>query len=274
MSGQISFNRYDYFGILFPGSLVTASLFLFFPEIVLLINSYINSVGGLNYLFIAFFSLIGILMCYIAGLVVTSLGRWLLEDKIIGKKLGYPGDILFKVNDPGQNNVTPSSHKQGTWLKVYKKPYSPDFIESFNKVFSGYFNATLLKDQKDKFSLCFATVKEHCPATLDRLNTFISLYGLNRNLVAAFLILSGVVVAHAIKIFNALPLIWLFLFALLIYVHFKTFLKFFRTYGDEVFRTFFIFASERSDPTSTSTCSASRKNFKARVSGGCYSSRS
>jgi len=245
MPTQISFNRYDYFGILFPGSLVTATIFLLFPEIISGINSYISTASGMVILFSAFFTFIGILMCYIVGLVVTSLGRWILEDIIIGKKIGYPGDILFNVKKQDRDDTSPSSRKKRIWLKVYRKPYSPDFINSFNKIFSEYFDSNLLKDQKDKFSLCFATVKEHCPATLDRLNVFISLYGLNRNLVAAFLILSGLVIAQAIKILNPLPLIWLILFTFLIYVHFKTFLKFFRTYGDEVFRTFFIFASEQ-----------------------------
>lgn len=91
----------------------------------------------------------------------------------------------------------------------------------------------------DKYMLCFTFVKEKCPVALGRLTIFISLYDFARNSAMALLILA------LVFIYNGYILYAEILFVLTL-IFISRYLKFFRIFGDEVFRTFYIFKDQNS----------------------------
>ncbi len=228
---KISFSKYDYFGILMPSVIFLILITLILPyEIYSDISMYLDNFLEFKIIIIVIFSLGIIFLCYVIGLVISGISSWIIEKIIIKKFLKYPSYNLF--------NQTSSK-----WFKSYRASYSQEFILKFNEKFNTYFD-TNFRDDVERFRLCFEVVKEHCPTSFGRLNTFISLYGLHRNLCITFL---SILVLYLIKSCfesNSIFTIIMIISPLISYFNFVNFLKFYRIYADEVFRAFYIYQFE------------------------------
>lgn len=234
---KISFSKYDYFGIIIPGfTLLILILFLFPLEIFIELSNIINLFGGLEFAFIFLIGLAIVIISYLFGIIISGMGYWLIEGKIIENKLKYPSTHLFQTKETTKS-----------LFKNYRSKYSVQFRDHFNEVFINYFEKKNYKET-DKFKLCYHLVKEKSPVAFQRLTTFISLYGLYRNLTITFIIGTFLYLYKIILTLNLLYLILILGFPLLSIFCFNNFLKFFRIYADEVFRSFFIYALEKQSP--------------------------
>ncbi len=215
---KIPFSFFDFFGYLFPGFIATiAFIWLIIPN-----DAYQRTIDFFNstkdFKYIIFFVIL--IMIYGLGHVVSSLGSYLFEGILIGKWLGYPSENLFR------------RERKNTWpFSGYGRNYSEKFIDAFSEKFDGYFGDF---NSYDKFMLCFTFVKEKCSTTFGRLITFISLYDFSRNSAMGFLILAIVSILKGYYFYGVILIILTFFFI-------SRYLKFFRSYGDEVFRTFYVY---------------------------------
>lgn len=217
---KIPFTFYDFFGYLFPGFIFAISICLLFTQSIEYekIIVFLNDFEEYKYILVLIIAIIS----YSLGHVVSSLGSWLFEKILIGKWLNYPSDNLFKKNN-----------KNGLFSS-YRRNYTEEFREAFNKNFEEIFG-----DFKnyDKFMLCFTYIKEKCPNTFSRLNVFISLYDFSRNSAMSLLILAFVTILKGNLLFSLLLMLLTLLF-------FTRYLRFFRIYGDEVFRSFYVYTKK------------------------------
>lgn len=224
---KISFNRYDYFGLILPGVLLLISVLFIIPqEIYIGLGNSLESYKDLKFAFIFLIGVTLIFFSYLIGIFISSIGSWLIEGYIIKKKLKYPSYNLF--ND-----------KDSKWFKSYEKSYSSTFIEQFNKIYNEYYNGISFQGD-DKFMTCFTYVKEKCPITYSRLNIFLSIYGLYRNLTVCFIMIFLIFTIYFIFTLNLFILIIMLFSSGYFIICFYRFLKFFRIYSDEIFRTFYM----------------------------------
>ena len=240
---NISFSKYDYFGILIPGIFALILVMLLIPsEFILNLGIYFTSLGNLEISFIFLISVGIIIVSYIIGLLLSGLGSWLLEDKIIGKKLNLPSQNLLKLNESdSESNETNSNDR---WFKRYRYQYSDKFRGEFLKEFDRFFKELGHNNGDDVFRMCYHVVKEKCPNTFNRLGTFISLYGLYRSLTITFLIGFVMFLVHFILTTNALSLLFFISFPLLSLFCFYKYLQFFRAFSNEIFSSFYIYCLE------------------------------
>lgn len=229
---KISFNRYDYFGVLLPSMVLLISITLILPyELFSDLSLYLDNFKEFKTIMIVIFSVGIIFLCYILELLISGISSWVIEKLIIKKVLKYPSYNLF--NQIGSK-----------FFKSYKASYSQDFIKEFKEKYNTYFGLDF-EVEADRFRLCFEVIKEHCPTSFGRLKTFISLYGLHRNLIITFL---SIMILYIIKYcfgFNSIFIITIIIISPLIsYFNFVHYLKFFRIYADEVFRAFYVYQIE------------------------------
>lgn len=254
---KISFSKYDYFGIIIPGIIVLVSIILSLPmQFYIDLGILLKTTGELEYIFIFILGISFIILSYFIGMIISALGSWLIENIVIKKLLNYQTHHLFKsenkINNPNDKvanrtknaKENKSEKKGGIFFKKYKEPYSKEFQQQFEIYFGKYFNKIKYNDE-DKFKLCFAVVKENCPITYGRLNIFISLYNLSRNLTISFLITIPILIYNYIIFQNLMFLIGILIALMLIFFFFKNFLKYFKIYADEVFRAFYIYCLEK-----------------------------
>jgi hypothetical protein len=219
---DIPFNFFDFFGYLIPGIIFTiAIIWVLIPD-----NTYQKTIDFFKSIedFKYIISVIIVIMVYGLGHVVSSLGSYIFEGILVGMWLGSPSDNLF------------NSKEKNTWpFSSYGKNYSKEFRNSFNDKFKEFFGD--FKETKDRFFLCFTFVKEKCPATFGRLNIFISLYDFSRNSAVALLFLAIVSILRGYYLYAGILFVLTFIFI-------SRYLKFFRIYGDEIFRTFYVFKTD------------------------------
>ena len=219
---KIKFSKYDYFGILIPGILFLISIIPLFPfELLLNLNNIIGTLGNIQFALNFIIGIGVVVFAYILGLIFSGIGRWIIEGKIIKKILRYPSSNLFipnKGTGKTPNEISKDSlksekkekgedekkkDKKKRLFKTYKAPYSDKFINNFNDSFFDFFSQSDYSDE-DKFKLCFTVVKEKCPITFSRMNTFIALYGLYRTLSITFIIIFIIYLIYGIFISNIL----------------------------------------------------------------------
>lgn len=192
-----------------------------------------------NNLFLGF---IVIALSYILGHGVAEISRLIIEGGIVKKYLGYPSDFMFKERQKGR-----------LLFKDYFRPYSKEFIKEFKTAYSWYYKNKFPRiDDYNSFRLCFHTVKEKCPNALSRLEVFISMYDFNRNLSMVFLIYGGMFLVIAI---TAGELVWLLgsaLSLILAFVFLLRYLKFFKSFADEVYYSFLNYVMEKGEYSKSS----------------------
>jgi len=229
---DVSFSKYDYFVILIPGVLILIFIVLIVPSQVFVdIGHTIESYGTLQFAFVFIISVGLIIISYVLGLLLSGLGSWLIEDKITSRWLSPPAKNLFQLE----------KRKPTRLFKKYSHPYSEKFQKQFFEVFDDYFTGIDHDNANDLFRLCYHVVKEKCPNGYNRLGTFISLYGLYKSLILAFII--GIVLSFVnfFQTMNAIILLLPILFALLSIFCFYKFLIYYRIFADEVFSSFFTY---------------------------------
>lgn len=225
---RIPFSVFDFFVYLIPGALVVSSVFVIVWPVNDLTSlwSDLNSIGDLRYALYG----IALILAYVVGHAIAAAGSSFLEGVVIGRVLGYPSTNMFR-----------STNSRFFWK--YRKSYSPKFVSEFDRLFEQLFGRGY--DREDIFMLCHSVVKEECPAAFSRLNVFIVQYDFARNLAMALLIsfpfLLWVGLARNESSFIALGLFS----ALLCVVMTLRYLKFYRRYSDEVFRSFFTYNTLR-----------------------------
>ena len=234
------FSFFDLFVYLVPGLIFSFTVVWFFllENGASKIVDFFSNTKDFKYIF--FF--LTLIVAYSLGHVVSSLGSLIFEKLLVKKYLGYPTKNLF------------SNEKNRKWpFKSYGNNYSPQFIEHFCKTLENYFGEF---ENQDKFMLCFTFVKENCPTTFGRLNTFISLYSFtfvkencpttfgrlntfislynfSRNSAAALIVLSISLFLKSYFLYGIITLLLAFLFTF-------RYLKFFKLYSNEIFMTFYI----------------------------------
>jgi len=230
---NISFSKYDYFGILIPGIFSLVLIVLLVPT-----GSFINlggliaSFGNLEIAFIFLISVGIVIISYILGLLLGGLGSWLLEDQIIGKKLNLPSQNLFELKETRVNNK---------FFRRYRASYSEQFQTQFLKEFDGFFKGFDHENGDDMLRLCYHIVKEKCPNTINRLSTFIALQGLYRSLMVTFLIGSFLFLINLILTLSPLSLLIIISFPFLCLFCLEKFLQFYRAISDEIFSSFYVY---------------------------------
>lgn len=176
-----------------------------------------------------------VLISYILGHIIAELARLLYERGIIKKLFGYPSDFVFE-----------ESKREIPLLNFYLSPYPPEFISEFKEAFSKYFNGKFSKvSGYNSFLLCFHTVKEYCPNASSRLSIFISMYDFSRNLSFVFLVYAIALVVGGIL---EKEFFWVLggIISLIISIIFLLrYLKFFRTYANEVYFSFFTYLNNK-----------------------------
>jgi hypothetical protein len=225
---RIPFSVFDFFVYLIPGALVLSSIFVIVWPVDNLSTlwSDLSSIGDLRFAIYG----IALIISYVAGHAIAAVGSLFFEGVLIGRILGYPSPNLFKPNTSGL-------------FRRYRQPYSAKFVSEFVSLFEQFFGKGY--DAEDMFMLCHSVVKEECPASFSRLNIFIIQYDFARNLAMALLVsipfLLWIGLLRSELVFLGLGV----LSALLVVVMLLRYLKFYRRYSDEVFRSFFTYGTLR-----------------------------
>lgn len=220
------FSLYDFLGFIIPGYLVLGSLiFLFVP--LPTIRAALDSVEPYKYIG----SFATILIAYGAGHLVSQVASLVGERLLIGKWLGYPSENFFHTQ-PGVR-----------LFKDYRRPYA----EAFAKEWKQRYEATLggAFHHREAFLNAFHYVKEHSRQTLERLNTFIAIYDFARNTALAMVVIAMGAGIQALRLGGGNYVAIAGVALLTAVLFFYRYLKFFRHYTDEVFRTFHVLSQAR-----------------------------
>jgi len=225
---RIPFSVFDFFVYFTPGAtLVLILFFSFWTDPTMRLSDAwknLSNIGELRfgvYLALAIFS-------YLVGHGVAALGSWTLETVLVGRVFGRPSENLFK-----------SASSRGLF-KGYKRSYSQRFISEFERTFRELFGEGY--GAEDTFMICHSVVKEKCENTFSRLNIFITQYDLARNLATVFFIGSPILAAGGVLHGDWYLVSGALLSALFFILMLARYLKFYRRYSDEVYRSFFAFA--------------------------------
>ena len=213
---KIPFSVYDFFGYLSAGFIV-----LYAADFTFGFGFIATKELGVQT------SALLAILSYTVGHLVANISSFILEHTIARRLLGAPETILL-------------SPVQKTFLRlifpIYYKPFPGHFIEVvLNKAKSEGFTEV----GRSLFFHCHSIAKKD-NATNERLSTFLNLYGFSRNMCMACIIcavLMGIGAslnpAYSDK-FLLLGLVALFLAIGLFY----RYLKFYKHYTEEVFRTY------------------------------------
>ena len=214
------FNIYDLFSYLSNGFiLLVAIYYLWFRAS----NAFENIVSQFT---LSIVIVMIIIISYIIGHIISLFSSLFYEKIIIRKLLGYPSDNFFS-----KKHIRLKIARKVFGLYDYKKTYGSETQNKIEKKFKKAFN--LIFEVSDNFNLCFHYVKEKSTITYNRLLTFISIYGFCRNLsfnlflISIFLFISKHFIIGSVLIVAS-------------YLFFLRYLKFFRQYGDEVYKTFLV----------------------------------
>lgn len=164
-----------------------------------------------------------LILAYAAGHANAHWASWLLE-KHIARRLGAPSTTLFDRDTKRR------------LFKHYRTPLPEGTAQAILDKYERM--AGLRQPGEDMFLFCYHLVKEECPQTLARLNTFVSLYGFARNLsFAAFVLAVGFTIA-AIRGVGAHSRLLAAVSLLMAVTLFYRYLKFYRHFSIEVFASF------------------------------------
>lgn len=215
---KIPFSVYDFFGYLAAGTLLLAGLVAAFA-----------GDGMLKEDPSAIIAILLVIAAYVAGQVVANLAGFLIETKVVADGLGRPTTHLFGQGSrriawllPGYYRALPGK----TQRRVLARATT---LAGINTTDEGLFYH------------CHALVRKQ-PAALERLNTFLNLYGFCRNVCMALLIIAPALVIGSrigtAKTGSISPGWW----ALAAFVGaigtFYRYLKFFRQYSLELYTTY------------------------------------
>jgi hypothetical protein len=166
-------------------------------------------------------------LAYVTGHIVATVSSYWLEHKFLRGVLISPEVTLF------------DQEKRGSfWPKVFPIFYNPFPKETRTRVLKKAKIAGIEQPGRGLFFHCHPIVitQSH---TRERLNTFLNLYGLCRNVSMAALLAIPILVAGMIaRGFDPAKLLWIFIAFATAVGMFYRYLKFFKHYTEEVFRTY------------------------------------
>lgn len=218
---RIPFTLYDFFGCLSAGFVLLSAGDYAFDRRWLL-DDQLGLIAGVFWAVAA----------YIAGHIVANMAGWVLETKIVREVLRSPEETLFWT------------HQTSGWRRLFPGHYRRLPKETQDRVLDlAYQRAGIKQPGRALFFHCFAIVKRE-QATRERLETFLNLYGFCRNVCMALLLGAGLLILGVVSdswresgvgkhVWWAIPA------AILASVGmFYRYLKFFRDYTVEVFRSY------------------------------------
>lgn len=223
---RIPFTVYDFLAYLSAGFIVLAAGDYAFDQGWLLRDD-LGLVAGVFWAVAA----------YVTGHVMANLAGWVLETKILRDWLRSPEETLF-------GSRSPSSRRRRLFPGFYRPLPGETHTRVLGKARSkGISSSELASPDRGLFFHCFAVVKRD-PITRERLDTFLNLYGFCRNacfalLVATLVLLIGVGSSPWRDSGTGDDVWWAIAAAPVAAVGlFYRYLKFFREYTIEVFRTY------------------------------------
>ena len=218
---RIPFSDYDFFGYLAAGLVLIMAVDYGFDR-GWLANTEPELVPATVCIFIA----------YVLGHAVAHLSWTLLEENFVRKVLRSPEETLFQ------------ERQETAWRYVFPGFYKPFPPETRDRILRRAKPAGFDKPGRALFFHCHPVVMRQ-EACRTRLSTFLNLYGFARNVSFASLFAAVVLV---IAFFRQTPasqetlakdmLLWATAAIFVAIVMFYRYLKFFRFYTAEVFRTY------------------------------------
>ena len=215
---KIPFSVYDFFGYLAAGTLLLAG-----PVAAFVGDGMLKEDPSV------IIAILLVIAAYIAGQVIANIAGFLLESKLVADGLGRPTAHLF-----GQGGGRMAWAFPGYYREL------PDATQK--RVLSRSTTlAGITTPSEGLFFHCHALVRKQ-PAALERLNTFLNLYGFCRNVCMALLIVAPSLVVGSLigsgKTGAISPGWWALAAFLGAIGMFYRYLKFYRQYSLELYTTY------------------------------------
>src|SRR4030042_3344576 len=213
---KIPFSVYDFFGYLASGFLILCSAdYAFDGEWILRKDLW------------TVHAVFWTLLAYIIGHIVANISSFLLEYKFLREILISPEETLFDEQKRG-----------GFWPGIFPIFYRPFPTETKRRVLERARTAGIERPGRGLFFHCLPLAMQHSH-TLERLSTFLNLYGFSRNIsMAALLTVPILIVGMISSGFDEYKLYWIIVAISVFIGMFYRYLKFFKHYTEEVFRSY------------------------------------
>jgi hypothetical protein len=218
---KVPFSAYDFFGYLACGFMVISAADFAFGQSRLFQSEW-GVVPTVALIFAA----------YVMGHAIAHLASLALEKGLVRKVLGSPEKTLF------------DSSRTGGWGRIFPGFYEPIPDETRRRVLErAKDRAGITSPGRGLFFHCHPIVMRE-QACSGRLNSFLHLYGFGRNTCMASLIATVILVGGALSKVRVdesevtVLLTWAGVALLVAVVMLYRYLKFFRLYTVEVFRTY------------------------------------
>jgi len=170
-----------------------------------------------------------IIVAYVAGHIVAHIASAFLEEGVLRRGLGSPEGHLL------------AAKKTGWRARIFPGNFKPLPGATQKRVLAKAEQRGVAVSDRSFFFHCHPLVKRD-QATLERLNTFLNLYGFARNLCMALLLTVPLLLYRAVWGsgfgFQQGPLLWAIVAFIAALGMFYRYLKFFRHYTMEVFTTY------------------------------------
>jgi hypothetical protein len=175
---------------------------------------------------------------YVLGHIVSGLAAGIIDRGIVRGLLGTPANLLMR----------PSTRKSG-WIKRavlgdFLMPLNPSLRDRvLNRAGMSEHEGAKLGAGEDLFWRAWPVIKRE-PIPYSRAESFLKLYGFCRSMslisfIAALIFLTKACTGwYPLQISPQKYLLWGFIGAVVAFVMFRRYLRFFRLYGVEVFSTF------------------------------------
>jgi len=215
---KIPFSVYDFFAYLATGFLILVAAAYTTDRVVLLRETPTLVMG-----------LFWIVAAYVVGHIVAHIASAFLEETVLRRGLGSPEEHLL------------AEKKSGWRARIFPGNFKPFPTATQQRVVAKAQQHRVTASDRSFFFHCHPWVKRD-PATLERLNTFLNVYGFSRNLCMALLLTVPLLLYSALWGsdcgFRRGPLLWAIIALVAAIGMFYWYLKFFRHYAVEVFSTY------------------------------------
>jgi len=215
---KIPFSVYDFFGYLATGFLMLVTVAYSTGRVGLLREPPTLVMG--------FFWIVA---AYVVGHIVAHIASAFLEETLLRRGLGSPEEHLL------------AAKKSGWRVRIFPGNFKPFPTATQQRVLTKAQQRGVTALDRSFFFHCHPLVKRD-QATLERLNSFLNLYGFSRNLCMALLLAVPLLLYSALWGsacgFKRGPLLWAVIALVSAIGMFYRYLKFFRHYTVEVFTTY------------------------------------
>jgi len=216
------FNVYDFFAYIIPGYLVA-----FGPMAWIGFSGRITEVLHAIEPYKYVFSVGSILGAYAIGHLVSEVASLVEERLLVARWLGYPSQNFFAM-----------PLRRPLLFSEYRRGYDDNFAEDWKKTYEAVFHRPF--DHRAAFLDAFHTVKGVSAPARQRLEVFTSAYGFCRNLAMALVLIVPPFVALSLQAHDPRMLLGGLGSLMAAFVFFARYLKFYRHFADEVFRSFYV----------------------------------